>query len=309
MSNDNHTPDRSSNGGQTVPDRHKGLRSLFRAPSGGILLSLLLMAIFVVVTVKGCSSPVPSRGYEYVRGRGDTINVAIDYSPMSIYRYGDSLAGFNYEMMKGMAALYGDHVKFYPIASINEALDELQRGKYDVVISDLPITASRRESFRFTEPVYLDKQVLISRDTTIRSRLDLAGKEVWALRNSPVAERMRNLSHEIGDTIIIRHDSIRSAEQLFMLTAMGKIPRAVINEAKATLLAKDYPEVDISTPVSFTQFQSWVVNKSDSVLADTLDAQIRRFKETPEYAALGRRYLTHVVEDAVTQSADTTAKK
>ena len=120
---------------------------------------------------------------------------------------------------------------------------------------------------------------------------------------------MRNLSHEIGDTIIIRHDSIRSAEQLFMLTAMGKIPRAVINEAKATLLAKDYPEVDISTPVSFTQFQSWVVNKSDSVLADTLDAQIRRFKETPEYEALVRRYLTHVVEDAVTQSADTTAKK
>ena len=97
---------------------------------------------------------------------------------MSIYRYGDSLAGFNYEMMKGMAALYGDHVKFYPIASINEALDELQRGKYDVVISDLPITASRRESFRFTEPVYLDKQVLISRDTTIRSRLDLARERV-----------------------------------------------------------------------------------------------------------------------------------
>lgn len=279
----------------------RGLRSLFRAPRGGILLSLTLIAICVIVTVRGCSSPLASHGYEYVRGRGDTINVAIDYSPMSLYRYGDSLAGFNYEMMKEMAALYGDDVKFYPVASVNEALDELQRGKYDVVISDLPVTASRRESFRFTEPVYLDKQVLISRDTTIRSRLDLAGKEVWAMENSPAAERLRNLAREIGDTIILRHDSIHSAEQLFMLTAMGKVPRAVINEAKAKLLAADYPDVDISTPVSFTQFQSWVVNKDNPALADTLDAQIRRFKETPEYASLVSRYLTGAATAAASQ--------
>ncbi|WP_222124248.1 hypothetical protein, partial [Bacillus pumilus] len=105
---------------------------------------------------------------------------------------------------------------------------------------DYPLTSSRRDSFRFTEPVYLDRQVLISLDTTVRSRLDLAGKEVWTVGGTPIAERLRNLSHEIGDTIILRHDSIHSAEQLFMLTAMGRIPRAVINEAKATRLAEDY---------------------------------------------------------------------
>lgn len=274
----------------------RGIRSLFKAPRGSIILSLALIAVAVTVTVKSCSTPMIHHGYEYVRGRGDTINVAIDYSPMSLYRYGDSLAGFNYEMMKEMAAMYGDNVKFYPIASVNEALDELTDGKYDVVISDLPVTEPRRASFRFTEPVYLDKQVLISLDTTVRSRLDLAGKEVWALEGSPAAERLANLAREIGDTIIVRHDSIRSAEQLFMLTAMGQVPRAVINEAKATHLAKDYPEVDISTPVSFTQFQSWVVDKDNPALADTLDAQIRRFKKTPEYKALVERYLLHAAE-------------
>ncbi len=281
----------------------RGIRSLFKAPRGSIILSLALIAVAVTVTVKSCSTPMIHHGYEYVRGRGDTINVAIDYSPMSLYRYGDSLAGFNYEMMKEMAAMYGDNVKFYPIASVNEALDELTDGKYDVVISDLPVTEPRRASFRFTEPVYLDKQVLISLDTTVRSRLDLAGKEVWALEGSPAAERLANLAREIGDTIIVRHDSIRSAEQLFMLTAMGRVPRAVINEAKATHLAKDYPEVDISTPVSFTQFQSWVVDKDNPALADTLDAQIRRFKKTPEYKALVERYLLHAAE-ALTDSVN-----
>lgn len=272
-------------------NKKRGLRSLFRGPRAGILLSLTLIAVGLIVSIRQCSSTVPANGYEYVPGRGDTINVAIDYSPMSLYRFGDSLAGFNYEMMKEMAAMYGDKVKFYPIASVNDALDELKEGKYDVVISDLPVTASRRECFRFTEPVYLDKQVLISRDTTVRSRLDLGGKEIWSLEGSPAAERLHNLAREIGDTIIMRHDSIRSAEQLFMLTAIGKIPFAVINSAKAIHLAKDYPDVDVSTPVSFTQFQSWVVNKDNTALADTLDAQIRRFKQTPQYASLIDRYM------------------
>ena len=276
--------------------KKRGLQSMFHGPRAGILLSLMLIAVGLIVSVRECSTPMPSNGYEYVRGRGDTINVAIDYSPMSLYRFGDSLAGFNYEMKKDMAAMYGDNVKFYPIASVNEALDELKAGKYDVVISDLPVTASRRESFRFTEPVYLDKQVLISRDTTVKSRLDLGGKEIWSLEGSPAAERLHNLAREIGDTIIMRHDSIRSAEQLFMLTAMGKIPFAVINSAKAIHLAKDYPDVDVTTPVSFTQFQSWVVNKDNRALADTLDSQIRRFKQTPQYKDLIDRYLLQTAE-------------
>ena len=88
---------------------------MFHGPRAGILLSLMLIAVGLIVSVRECSTPMPSNGYEYVRGRGDTINVAIDYSPMSLYRFGDSLAGFNYEMMKDMAAMYGDNVKFYPI--------------------------------------------------------------------------------------------------------------------------------------------------------------------------------------------------
>lgn len=92
-----------------------------------------------------------------------------------------------------------------------------------------------------------------------------------------------------------------------MLTAMGKIPFAVVNEAKAVHLAKDYPDVDISTPVSFTQFQSWVVNKDNPALADTLDAQITRFKSTPQYAELLKRYMLQTALDVEKQLSDSTA--
>lgn len=268
-----------------------GLLHMLRGPRGGIILSLALIAVGVIVTVRSCSSPLGRNGYEYVRGTGDTINVAIDYSPMSLYRYGDTLAGFNYTMMKEMASLYGDNIKFYPISSITEALDELDNGTYDIVVSDLPVTAVQKEKYLFTEPVYLDKQVLISRDSTIRTALDLAGKDVWVVKGSPAEERMQNLSREIGDSIHVHSDGTNNAEQLFMLTATGDVKAAVINEDIAKKLTKEHPEVQITTPVSFNQFESWVVNKKRTALADTLNARIQRFKATPKYQELVKRYI------------------
>lgn len=272
-------------------EKGRGVSSLFRAPRIGIILSLALLAVGVIVTVRGCSSPVGGSSNVLAPGGGDTINVAIDYSPMSLYHYGDSIGGFNYSMMKEMAAMYGDKIKFHPVSSINDALTDLERGKYDIVVSDIPITASLREKYRFTEPVYIDRQVLISRDTTLTTALDLAGKPVWVMAGSPAEERMKNLSREIGDTILIHSDDKHNAEQLFMLTAAGEIPMAVVNEAMAEKMLREHPEVELAKPVSFNQFESWVVNKDRKALADTLDARIKRFKATPQYAALVKRYI------------------
>ena len=102
---------------------------------------------------------------------------------------------------------------------------------------------------------------------------------------------MENLAREIGDTIILHKDGEHNAEQLFMLTATGDVKAAVINEDIAAKLAREHPEVQITTPVSFNQFESWVVNKDRKALADTLDARIKRFKTTPQYEALVRRYI------------------
>ncbi|MDE6859475.1 MAG: transporter substrate-binding domain-containing protein [Duncaniella sp.] len=296
-----------SDGGNTGKKYKKGnkkggIAALFKAPRGGIILSLALLAVAVVVSVRGCSSSVMNNANVYPLGSGDTINIAIDYSPMSLYRYGDTLGGFNYSMMKEMAAMYGDKIKFHPVSSITDALAELETGKYDIVVSDLPVTAAQREKYRFTEPVYLDNQVLISRDTTLHTALDLAGKPVWVIAGSPAEERMINLSHEIGDTILIHRDSKHNAEQLFMLTAMGEIPNAVVNAEMAEKMMREHPEVELAKPVSFNQFECWAVNKDKKELADTLDARIKRFKTTPQYAELVKRYIDG---DTAVQRTDT----
>lgn len=259
-------------------------------PSLKLLVTLLVAVIAAMFLLRECSTQARDNTREFYPGNGDTINVAIEYSPLSLYRYNDTLGGFNYDLLRMMLSREGLKLKFHPVASLDGALDGLGTGKFDIVVADIPVTAGFKEKYRFTEPVYLDRLILVSNDTTVHSQLDLARKTVYVPSGSPAADRLRNLSHEIGDTIYVIEDSGYGAEQLFTLAAVGEIPLAVVNRATAVKLAADYPDTDISTPISFTQFQSWVMSRDSTARADSIDAAIRRFKNTQEYRTLLRRY-------------------
>lgn len=221
----------------------------------------------------------------------DTLNVAIGYGPMSLYRYADTLGGFNYEMMRAVGREAALTVKFHPVSSLSEALARLREGAYDVVISDIAMTAAQRQSVDFTVPVYTDKLVLVSADSTVTSPLQLAGRKVWAPEGSPAVERLRNLEREIGDTIYIEDSHPYTSEQLLLLVANGEVERAVVNEAVARTLTLQYPSIHISTDISFSQFQAWAVAKGNSSLLETLDKAIERFKATPAYETLCEKWI------------------
>lgn len=262
----------------------------WKLSSKGILIAAVaILAVGILVSIRHAKNSQAL--YNYLPGRGDTINVAIAYSPMSLYRYEDTLGGLNYEMMKEMAAKYGDAVKFFPVTSVSETLDRLESGRYDIVMADIPVTASLKERFRLSVPVYTDRMVLVSRDTVETTALELAGREVWVVKDSPAAERVANLSREIGDSIHVHTTTDYNAEQLVMLVAAGDIPAAVVNRGVAVKLQPDFPDVRISAHISLSQFQCWFFNRNDTVLADTVDAQIERFRLTPEYASLMVRWM------------------
>lgn len=250
-----------------------------------LVIVLAVLAVGIIVTVKESKASMAADG-SYRRASNDTINIAIAYSPMSLYRYGDTLGGFNYEMMKEIAAAYGDNVRFHPVSSVQESLDKLESGDYDMLMADIPATASMKERFRFSVPVYTDRLVLVSRDTILTSPLQLADEEVWVVKGSPAAERLYNLSREIGDSIPVHESTYYNAEQLVMLVSAGDIPAAVVNKEVALRLKGDCPDAHISTHISLSQFQSWIFRKDETALADTIDAQIERFKKLPEYTEL-----------------------
>lgn len=258
-----------------------------------------LIAIFVVIAVmfmlKQCSSERPLAATAEAASGGDTIDVAIDYSPMSLYTFGDTLGGFGYDLLRIIAADNGLTLKFHPITRLERAIELLDSGRYDLIVADLPSTIDYKKLYLFTDPVFLDRSVLVQRldsagGRAVAGQLDLAGRTVTVVAGSPTADRVANLGREIGDTIYIVRDSVYGAEQLVMLVATGDVALAVVNEGVARTVARDYPRLDVTTAISFSQFQAWMTTKDKAPLRDSLNAMIGRALATDAYRALAARY-------------------
>lgn len=242
----------------------------------GLSLLLLVGVVLLMISIKQCSAPgLPPRN-EGIAG-GDTINVAIELSPMGVNLSSDTLSGVYYDMIKEVCRRHGVQVKFHPFTLLSSALAGLEEGKYQLVVSDIPATAEMKEKFIFTDPVEVDRLVLAqlpdsAGNLPVSNQVELAGREICLPQGSPAMTRVSSLAREIGDTIIVRQDSLYSSEQLLILVANGERPNAAVSLAIAKEMKERYPMLDISLELSFNQFHSWALNPKDSLLRDSISA-------------------------------------
>lgn len=254
-----------------------------------VALSLML----VLFLVRQCSVPV-THVYDE-RAGGDTLNVAVELSPMTLSTAGDTLGGFGYDILMQITKAHGVPVKINAFSSLPEALSKLEIGRYDLVVSDMPVTASLKEKYGFTDPVYRDRQVLVQRADSdgvaeIGSQQELGGKEVWAAAGTPIVSRLYTLGQEIGDTINVHEDAGHTEEQLLISVAIGEIPRAAAGQFVAQRMADDYSCLDISVDLSFSQLKCWTANRSDTILIDSLNVWIADFMAGDGYKKLLKKY-------------------
>ena len=263
-----------------------------------ILISLLILVLSSMWLLDRCSrskeSPIAN---SFSHPDGDTIAVAIEMSPTSYFFSGDTAVGFDYEMLNAIDKAHNLNLVFQPFAPVDYALDGLRNGDFDVVVATLPASGSLQKEFLSTNDVFVDRQVLVrlkdnTSDSTemVPSQIHLLKDTVWTTDSSPFRDRLSNLSNELGDTIYVMSDPEYNAEQLVILTALGEIKQAVVNETVARKIAADYPQIDISTPVSMSQFQPWLLPKSKTELRDSLNCWIEQFKQTPDYQRLTEKY-------------------
>ena len=105
---------------------------------GNIALYIILIAIVIaaMASLKRCiavneTATTPSDG---------TINVAIEYSPLSLYTYDDTLGGFCYDFMRLVENASKRKFIFHPIVTLENTLADLDNGKYDMVVAQFPAT-------------------------------------------------------------------------------------------------------------------------------------------------------------------------
>ncbi len=265
--------------------------------AGRLLLCVLLLvlAVAMMASLRRCSAPLTLDSAPVPAGHsgGDTLDIAIEYSPVSYYSYADTLGGFNYDLLRLIGQQSSRPMKFHSFVAIATALGGLESGAIDVVAGQLPATTASKEQYLFTRPLWADRQVLVQRHGSkmLRSQLDLAGRTVWVIAGSTMRDRLQGMAREIGDTITVLSDTTYGPEQLVMRVASGEIELAVVNEAIATAMHVKYAgQIDIALDVSFTQLQSYALAKGNAQLLEWLDGELAKFMETGAYRLLLKRY-------------------
>lgn len=276
-------------------DNFMSVKNIFLfKPNLKVYIALLIVAIAAMVALYRCSSHGMKQNL-FAGSKGDTIDVAIEYSPMSLYMYDDTLGGFNYDLLNLMAKEENIDIKMHPIVNLKKTLEDLDKGLYDIVAAQIPATVEFKRRYLFSDSIYLDRQVLVQlKDSLgnckVKSQLDLTGKTLHVADGSPAISRINNLSRELGDTISIVREKRYGQEQLFLMVASGEIDYAVINYKVAHSLSNKYPAVDISTAVSFNQLQSWALRKDAVELKDSLDIWLKKVRVTDAYKNIYSRY-------------------
>ena len=267
---------------------------------GNVLMYIiiLLCAIALMFILKKCSTTLPSKQEYYTRAGGDTINVAIEISPLSLSMADDTLSGFYYEILKLIEEQNNIAFKFHQFVPLSFALDGLNTGLFDIVVADIPATSNLKEKYLLTQSLYVDHQLLVQHIDETTGKVDIEDYNqleldtVWVVKDSPFIDRITNLTEELGcDTIYVIESEEYSSEQLVILTALGEIKRAVVNANVAMRMAKDYPQLDINTKISFNQFQVWALNRDNQSLCDRFNGWISDIKSSKEYESILLKYI------------------
>lgn len=255
----------------------------------GVYTGLLIIAVATMIMLWRLKTmpkaEVFPRDYPEIKEEG-ILRLVTEYNQSGYYVAGDTIEGFQYELSQAIAQLSGLEIQIFLEMSLAESFDMLEENNCDAVARNIPITSEIKEKYLFTEPIVLDKQVLIQRTEAannglkpIRNQLDLAGKTLYIPKDSPAQLRLQNLGHEIGDTIYVIEDELYSGEQLAIMVAKGDIDYAVCDQQTAALSQKQLPEIDIKTDISFTQLQSWAVRKDSPILLDSLNSWLEQIRK------------------------------
>ncbi len=231
------------------------------------------------------------------------LNVVTDYNSISYFIYRGQPMGFQFEMLQALA----DHMELELDVSVSNDLAknfrDLNEGVIDLIAMNLTVTAQRKQQVHFTSPLLQTRQVLVQRKpehwkemnskqvaaNVIRNQLNLAGKTVYVQTGSVYAKRLQSLSNDIGGGLLINEVQLE-AEQLIQRVALGEIDFTICDENVGLVNATYFPQLDVSTAVSFPQNVAWAVNlMSDSLKAD-IDIWIKEYKNTNSYALLYSKY-------------------
>jgi len=255
-----------------------------------LLVVLLVIGIFVFTKYKRNS--IHDLPTILESGR---LAVLTDSSRMGFSTKGDSVYGFQYEIIKAFADTLGLELVITEESDLANCMKDLKGGDYDIIASVIPQTTEWEKEALFTETLFTARQMLVQRkDSThtklVKSHFELANDTIFLPMNSPNKMRIEHLSDEIASPIHIIEVSKKSTEQMVQMVSRGLIKYTICDELFAQRLKLQYPNIDVSFPVGFEQNQVWAVHRDSPKLLAELNSFLNDFIGSSDYWKIYRKY-------------------
>jgi len=237
------------------------------------------------------------------------LTAVVDNSATSYFIYKGQPMGYEYEMLKWLAKDLEVELKIIKDNSIASALEKVNRGEADIAAFNLTVTKQRKQFVDFTNPLYFVRQVLVQKkpenwrqmkiheieNELIRNPIQLTGKEVHVRKSSAFSTRLANLSDEIGgDIVIVEDSSSLEVEILIKMVAEGEIEYTVADEDVAMLNATYFPNIDVKTPISFSQQIAWAMRSNADSLENQINSWLQERQQETDYYVIYNKYFKNL---------------
>ncbi|MGD9976510.1 MAG: transporter substrate-binding domain-containing protein [Bacteroidales bacterium] len=260
-------------------------------------VSLLMFSCISKDTVMR-KSEAPVRDLAKILADGKLVAVT-DYNTTSYFLYKGKPMGYQYDMLRDLASYLGVKLELIAENDIEKSFEMLKNGEVDIIANNLTVTTPRKEEFSFTAPHGETRQVLVQRlpatsdednHPIIRNPLDLSGKVVYVQRSSASAQRLKNLSDEIGGNIIIVEIPNYDADQLIDLLSAGELDYVVCDETAAKIKAATLNNIDYATAIGFPQYTAWAVRHLSPDLLHKINVWLDSYLKTAHYRMIKTKY-------------------
>lgn len=261
---------------------------------------LFLFLLFFVGCGEGSvyksSENTPTTQIDYIKERG-TLTAVTDFNSTNYFIYKGEPMGFQFDMLQAFAQYLGVKLELIAENNLDEAFGMLKQKQVDIFANNLTVTTARKEQFLFTVPISTTRQVLVQSKESdgypIRNPIELGNRVVYVQKGSAAAERLYNLSNEIGREIFVVEMPQYEVDELIELVAVGELDLTVCDEDVARVNSFYYENLDIETAVSFDQNLAWAVHKESVNLHKELNRWIESFTETAEYRIIKGKYFNN----------------
>lgn len=227
---------------------------------------------------------------EAIKERG-FLRVVVDNSSTSYYIYRGRAMGYEFELLRNLAARLGVTLRIIVSNGLEESFRWLNEGKADIIAINFEISEERRNYAEFTESITDISTVLVQRkqNEMIQSVESLARKPIHIKKATIYRDKLNVLNDSLGLQMNI-YEEDESLESLILKVVNGDVAYTVVDNDIAQVNATYYDNIDISLAISPPTRVGWAVRKNATDLLDKLNEWIERSHRTGYSAILYDKY-------------------